>query len=361
MRWAWVVAMAACGPGLKRPDMREIATDVMVQASGNAAAIEGMLEGEVVDGGLWFADRACDEQFHAARKIEPDQFHAFAQCLATLHWEASPRVDALGDTIVLAYPPGFEIEARVVHENEGAHLPWIGYEARRDPEDAFPTVTPAALEALREAGDRGATFAADPDASAWFKVCIDETGAVTSAEDRETTSFEASRELADTIKTWKFRPFTVRDKVLPVCAMERLGHAAAKERLPFPAPTSRSNKRPIMIAPGAKLVEGHRVSGHRDIAPDDRTKIAIQNASLTGVISSFRICLDEAGHVESVLPIKSTGFADYDRTLIDTMQQWVYSPFLVDDQPVPVCTAVTFVYRQKTRAMVSTKPKPRIY
>jgi hypothetical protein len=353
---AVAMAIAACGPGLKRPDMREVATDVMVQASGNAAAIESMLGGEVVDGGLWFADRACDEQFHAARKIEQDQFHAFAQCLATLHWEASPRVDALGDTIVLAYPPGFEIEARIVHENEGAHLLWIGYEARRDPEDAFPTVTPATLEALREAGDQAVTFASDPDARAWFKVCIDETGAVTTAEDRETTSFEASRAFADAIKTWKFRPFTAGDQVLPVCAMERLGHAAAKEKLPFPAPTSRSNKRPFVIAPGAKLVEGHRVAGLRAISPDNHTKIAIQDANISEVTGSFRICLDESGHVESVLPIQATGFANYDRLLIAAIQQWVYSPFLVDDQPIPVCTAVTFVYHQEnTRRMIDKR------
>jgi len=345
MRVAAALVIAACGPGIKRPDMREVGTDVMVQASGNAGAIEGMLGGEVVDGGLWFADRACDEQFHAARKIEPDQFHAFAQCLATLHWEASGRRDALGDTIVLTYAPGFEIEARVVHENEGAHLLWIGYEARRDPEDAYPTVTPATLEALREAGDRAVTFAADPDASVWFKVCIDETGAVASAEDRETTSFEASRGFADAIKTWKFRPFTAGDKVLPVCAMMKLGHAAAKERLPFPPPTSRSNKRSFMVAPAA--IEEHRVSGSRMISPDDGTKIAMQKKNVSQVRGAFRICVDETGHVESVMPILSTGLAGYDRRLIAGLQEWVFSPFIVDGQPVPVCTAVTLIYTQR--------------
>ena len=29
------------------------------------------------------------------------------------------------------------------------------------------------------------------------------------------------------------------------------------------------------------------------------------------------------------------------------ISHWVYSPYLVDDQPVAVCTAVTFIYTQR--------------
>ena len=28
------------------------------------------------------------------------------------------------------------------------------------------------------------------------------------------------------------------------------------------------------------------------------------------------------------------------------MRSWVYSPYLVDNEPVPVCTQVTFIYSQ---------------
>ncbi len=45
--------------------------------------------------------------------------------------------------------------------------------------------------------------------------------------------------------------------------------------------------------------------------------------------------------------IRSSGFARYDRRLEYFIRQWIYSPYLVDDKPVPVCTAVTFIYSQR--------------
>ncbi|MBA3539283.1 MAG: hypothetical protein H0T79_06615 [Deltaproteobacteria bacterium] len=70
----------------------------------------------------------------------------------------------------------------------------------------------------------------------------------------------------------------------------------------------------------------------------------IRDAGLERLTGSFRVCLDATGHVESVLPMRSTGFADYDRKLLGGMQQWVYSPYLVDGVAVPMCTAVSFIY-----------------
>jgi len=83
--------LAACGPGLKPPDARIHTRDVLVEASGNAASIERLLKGATINGGLWFGDRACAAQFSAVGEIHPDRFHAYAQCLAGLHWQASTR------------------------------------------------------------------------------------------------------------------------------------------------------------------------------------------------------------------------------------------------------------------------------
>ncbi len=63
--------------------------------------------------------------------------------------------------------------------------------------------------------------------------------------------------------------------------------------------------------------------------------------------AAFRVCFDEAGDVDSVLPITSTGFANYDLELMAAMRDWVYSPILLDGVAVPVCTGVTFIYRQR--------------
>jgi hypothetical protein len=47
-----------------------------------------------------------------------------------------------------------------------------------------------------------------------------------------------------------------------------------------------------------------------------------------------------------VLPIQSTGVSRYDALLIAHMRIWRYSPYQVNDEPVPVCTYVTFIYKQ---------------
>jgi hypothetical protein len=82
------------------------------------------------------------------------------------------------------------------------------------------------------------------------------------------------------------------------------------------------------------------------VTPDDSVKTAMAVNGIKRLVGSFRICLDERGLVESVLPLRSTGFADYDRKIIANVYQWRYEPYRIDDQVVPVCTGVTFIYSQ---------------
>ena len=44
--------------------------------------------------------------------------------------------------------------------------------------------------------------------------------------------------------------------------------------------------------------------------------------------------------------LKSTGYPGYDQTLQNAILAWQFRPYEVDGKPVPVCTAVTFVYKQ---------------
>ena len=44
---------------------------------------------------------------------------------------------------------------------------------------------------------------------------------------------------------------------------------------------------------------------------------------------------------------KEKFIAAYDRKIIGGIYTWRYSPYLINDQPVPVCTAVTFIYSQR--------------
>jgi hypothetical protein len=43
--------------------------------------------------------------------------------------------------------------------------------------------------------------------------------------------------------------------------------------------------------------------------------------------------------------MQPTGYREYDEEILNAIDAWRYEPYRVLDRPVPVCTAVTFVYR----------------
>jgi TonB family protein len=94
------------------------------------------------------------------------------------------------------------------------------------------------------------------------------------------------------------------------------------------------------------MLEGLRISGVKNIVPDDVTKVEIQRSGKTKIIGSFKLCIDANGAVLSVAQLKSTGFSAYDTKIKTAMQAWRYKPYTVNGKPVPVCTAVTFIYSQ---------------
>lgn len=363
----WVVLAAACGPGLAPRDTREVGRETLGNAVGDPGELRELFRGSVVDGGLWFADPACAGEFGKGEEVPQGRLDAFAACLVGLHLQPSPREDALGDVIVLDYAPGIELEARVAPEAAGTHLSWIGYASRRSIDALVPTITPAALESVRLTGDRNGPL--DPELAAklevdptprshaqftWIRTCIDETGAVTLADPFETTSGKASVAFARAAAQWTFKPFEINGQPVAVCSMVRMsyppGQAPTVETLPLPPSPSRTRKNPIVYADGSKEVklhEGRRISGQKLIAPDDRTKTKIQKSKDGRVTAAFRVCLDENGAPESVLPLKSSGFAEYDSKITYFMNQWRYEPYTIDGVPTPVCTQVNFIYSQR--------------
>jgi hypothetical protein len=119
---------------------------------------------------------------------------------------------------------------------------------------------------------------------------------------------------------------------------------------PPPAP-------PISVAPQA--LELNRLAGGKTIVPDDNTKTDIARAGRDRMISSFKLCLSPAGDVVSVDILKSSGFAAYDVKIIDTIRAtWRYRPMLdAAGNPVPVCTAVTFIYTQSSTGLSLVRPR----
>ena len=110
---------------------------------------------------------------------------------------------------------------------------------------------------------------------------------------------------------------------------------------PPPPPTPPQNVPPTML-------EGSRIAGEKQIAPDDVTKTEIQRSGKDRIIGSFKLCLTVAGSISNVSMLKSTGFGAYDAKIQAKMHgEWRYRPYLVNGKAVPVCTAVTFIYSQK--------------
>ena len=109
---------------------------------------------------------------------------------------------------------------------------------------------------------------------------------------------------------------------------------------PPPPPAPPQNVPPTML-------EGSRIAGEKQISPDDVTKTEIQRSGKDRVIGSFKLCLTVAGDINAVNMLKSTGFPAYDNKILSTIRgTWRYKPYNVNGKPVPVCTAVTFIYQQ---------------
>jgi hypothetical protein len=346
-----VVGVACAWSGLRAPPPPHPFDDAtIVRATQDPVEIERMLMGSVVNGGLWFADPACAAKFGTPGEIKPDRFATFARCLAGLHLQASPRKDALPGVLVLTYAPGFEIEARFQSEWFKPRLTWIGYEAQTSAEPLVATITVTALEAGRLAGDR--TGPIDEQVAntlgsswSWLKVCAYPEGAVT-VQPREGSSGPALHAFAEAASGWKFRPFVPRDRAIPVCAMVRLTSPPerpdAEETLPIPGGSSPTEQGRIAVAPAVL----ERVEGPKLIIPDDQTKTEIQRSGRERVTSIVKMCLDEAGHVDSARPLQLTGFPAYDKKIIAGIRTWVFRPYLTAGKPTAVCTVVSFTYSQ---------------
>jgi len=114
---------------------------------------------------------------------------------------------------------------------------------------------------------------------------------------------------------------------------------------PPPPPPPPPPRPPQNVAPTS--LEANRMAGTKNIVPDDVTKVEIQRARKTKLVGTWKLCVTPEGNIGTVAQLKSTGFPAYDATITKTIRgEWRYRPFLVNGQPAPVCTAVTFIYSQ---------------
>jgi protein TonB len=118
------------------------------------------------------------------------------------------------------------------------------------------------------------------------------------------------------------------------------GYVGAPPPPPPPPPRAPMNVAPTML-------EGSRIAGDKLIVPDDDTKVDITKSGKDKLVASFKLCVADDGAIAQVSMLKCSGFPAYDQKIMTTIRTtWAYRPYVVNGQPQPVCTAVTFIYAQ---------------
>lgn len=244
-----VVSVILCGLASATPayadDGRAVAAALAkVIERRDVAAFQRMLDLAVSLNGLRFTTPACQRFTEDYSRLAYAFADDFLTCIAALH----PRV--IAGRAALSYEPGGEIALDV---NNGFIRGFYGYAKRRPdappgpPDAPIATVQPAALEALRVAGDKAiapdAISAADlarvhPTLPGLFKLCMSAAGELTDVDRLKSTGARLyDLQIVATVKSsWQFRPYTVAHRPSPVCASFALGQAPASPAKPI-APT----------------------------------------------------------------------------------------------------------------------------
>jgi protein TonB len=124
------------------------------------------------------------------------------------------------------------------------------------------------------------------------------------------------------------------------------GDLAGAVAAPPPPPPPPPPAPPANVAPQA--LDANRISGEKNIVPDDVTKTEIGRSGKDKIVGSYKLCITAEGNINSVVQLKSTGFPSYDQKIQGTIRgEWRYRPFMVNGKAAPVCTAVTFIYTQR--------------
>jgi hypothetical protein len=334
------LALTACGPGIPlprrqslSPDTDEYAADfARASQNGDVATLRRLLGPHTINGGLWFADPTCVNEFAAPSEVAGGRLDELARCLATLKLTVATRKELLDDVVVLSYAPGFEIEARILDTDHGPWVSWIGYESKLDDSDALPTIAHATLEALRVAGDPHPSLQGRPPGDgAWMKICIDATGAVTSAHVRAATSLEGGRGMAAAVQQWRFKPFAPAGQPLPVCSVMVLASGLSKSVDVAPPAIAPPNGEPIIVV---NWFRAQRVA----LQPVPyRLRQQLSEQRIYRLPAIVMACVDTTGKTYGVRMIRSSGLPIYDQHIIARYSQAHIEPYRDGTTSVAVC------------------------
>ncbi len=128
--------------------------------------------------------------------------------------------------------------------------------------------------------------------------------------------------------------------VIPLACPPGTPCQALTQDVPPPAPRARR-----VVVP-SRLVEGHRIAGDPQIQPPDVVRTHMLREGQNEARGTVEMCLDTGGRVSGLRMLLSTRHPAYDARLLERMRTWRYRPYRTSGgEAVPICTAVTFIYR----------------
>jgi hypothetical protein len=328
--FAIVAVLAAPARADKKPAV------VLEQAlAGRTAGLELLADTVRVGAVLW-ADPACERRFGHPSTVTGGDRAALLQCLLDadlvgIRWDS-------GAPIALGSHDGTTLVSVELIDRKIAAL---GAIATNADDAAMPTVL-----------DRDVSFLFAGEAPtplhAVAKACQTKTGALATTRIVRSSgvpAFDAGL-IASAKSHRRANRIAVGTPPLAVCwivpADEPPG--GGPDQLSDEEPGTPPSPMPAQLVPPTVL-EALRLSGAKAIPPDAATQAQIQRDHRDRIVASLKLCVDATGAVGDVTLVKSSGYPAYDTELHDTIATtWRYSPYLVLGKPVPVCTAVTFIY-----------------
>jgi len=110
------------------------------------------------------------------------------------------------------------------------------------------------------------------------------------------------------------------------------------------SPPYREHAREII---SCSIPNPRRIAGDACVYPSEDDRRAMEHDGLDHTAGILKVCVSATGTIASVARMRSTKYEGYDQRLLAAVREWRFVPYLVDGQPRPVCSTVTFVYTIK--------------
>jgi hypothetical protein len=99
---------------------------------------------------------------------------------------------------------------------------------------------------------------------------------------------------------------------------------------------------PVQIDPSQ--LKAQQIAGDTDVPASADTKACMGRYHLDVLKGTVRLCVDTGGAVTALMMTRPSDCEAYNQQLTDAVRGWRFRPYMVDNRPAAVCSAIEFVY-----------------